>query len=74
MHLKINGLRSRAHHIFGETVCKVAFSPDTKGYIAADGVYTLAFGHKDIPSHYSESAGMAGELIDFLKHNRPLPS
>lgn len=43
------GLRSRAHHIYGETVNKVALSPlDTKRYILPDGVTTLAFGHKDI--------------------------
>ena len=46
------GLRSHAHRIFDETVCKTALSPfDTKGYITADGVHTLTFGHKDIPSH-----------------------
>ena len=59
------GLRSHAHCIYGETVCKTALSPlDTKRYITADGVNVLvAFGLTDIPSHDSES--VAGELIDF---------
>ena len=65
------GLCSHAHRIFGETVCKTALSRlDTKRYITADGVHTLAFGHRYIPSQDSES--VAGELIDFL-NTTPLP-
>ena len=44
-------LRSYQHTIHGETVYKVALVPlDTKRYILDDGVTTLAFGHKDIPT------------------------
>ena len=44
------GLRSHQHHVFGETVRKVALSPlDTKRYILPNGISTLAYGHKDIP-------------------------
>ena len=46
----MTGLRSHQHHVFSETMRKVALSPlDTKRYILADGITTLAYGHKDIP-------------------------
>ena len=46
------GLRSYNHVIKGETVHKVALAPlDTKRYILPDGITTLAFGNKDIPTH-----------------------
>ena len=45
------GLRSYKHTIHGETVHKVALAPlDTKRYILDDGITTLAFGYKDIPT------------------------
>ncbi|XP_046861648.1 uncharacterized protein LOC124454940 [Xenia sp. Carnegie-2017] len=47
-------LRSRGHQIFGEHVNKTSLSPlNTKRWIAADGISTLACGHRE--------AGAAGE-------------
>ncbi|XP_065180179.1 uncharacterized protein LOC135810614 [Sycon ciliatum] len=48
---EMNVLRSRNHHIYGETIRKVALSPfDSKRYILDDGVSTLAYGHYKIPA------------------------
>ena len=50
------GLRSYKHTIHGETVHKVALAPlDTKRYILDDGITTLAFGHKDIPTETQDT-------------------
>ena len=46
-----NVLRSRNHHIYGETFRKVALSPfDSKRCILNDGVSTLAYGHYKMPA------------------------
>ena len=45
----MTALRSDHHHIFGQTTKKCALSPlDTKRYICADGIHTLAYGHRSI--------------------------
>ena len=50
------GLRSYKHTIHGETIHKVALAPlDTKRYILEDGITTLAFGHKDIPTQTQDT-------------------
>ena len=59
------GLRSYKHTIHGETVTKIALSPlDTKRYILADGITTLAFGHKDIPTH-TQDTPLQPPTLDF---------
>ena len=58
------GLRSHSHRIYGETVTKIALSPlDTKRYILADGITTLAFGHKDIPTQTQDTPMEVGAPI-----------
>lgn len=47
----MNILGSEGHEIYGMCVNKVALSSfDATRLIADDGVYTLAYGHKDIAS------------------------
>ena len=66
------GLRSYKHTIHGETVHKVALAPlDTKRYILDDGITTLAFGHKDIPTETQDTpmeieAPIQPPTLDFL--------
>ena len=60
------GLRSYKHNIHGETVHKVALAPlDTKRYILDGGIRTLAFGHKDIPTHTPIEAPIQPPTLDF---------
>ena len=45
----MNMLRSVNHQIYGLHLNKTTLSPfDTKRWIKADGIHTLAYGHKDI--------------------------
>ena len=42
-------LRSQKHHINGQHVTKISLSPlDTKRWISADGINTLAYGHNSL--------------------------
>ena len=46
-HHGMDMLRSQGHQIYGLHVNKVSLSPlDTKRWIAADGISTLAYGHR----------------------------
>ena len=45
----MNVLRSKKHHIYGQHVTKITLSPlDTKRWISADGINTLAYGHNSL--------------------------
>ena len=69
-HRDMPGLRSYNHVIKGETVTKIALSPlDTKRYILADGITTLAFGHKDIPTHTHKTPPFSHQHSIFPFHN-----
>ena len=42
----MNVLRSQKHHMYGQHVTKISLSAlDTKRWISADGINTLAYGH-----------------------------
>ena len=45
----MNVLRSQKHRIYGQHVTKISLSPlDTKRWISADGINTLAYGHNSL--------------------------
>lgn len=45
----MNTIRSKGHKIYTQRMNKISLSPlDTKRWIAANGIDTLAYGHKDI--------------------------
>ena len=46
-------LRSHKHHVYGESVRKIALSPlDTKRYILDDGIRTRAIGYGELTCIY----------------------
>ena len=48
--VETNNIRSYKHKVYSERQKKVALSAqDDKRYVKPDGIYTLAWGHKDIP-------------------------
>ena len=48
-HGKMNVIRSHSHEIYTEEINKIALSSDDdKRVIMADGIHTLAYGHRNL--------------------------